>query len=307
MIKDYTTEGKVEVTGLITKCDKGKTLKGTPYLSIILEDSSGALDCKFWNLTDEQTEMYTNGMIVDVCGDIIIHRNAIQLRIRTMKENKEANMVDYVRRSVMPREEMEKEVEGYMSTIEDEALFAITQTILDDVKESFYTYTAATKNHHNFVGGLAQHSIYMTRVALKIQELYPWLNRDLLICGCLLHDIGKIEELSSPVLPEYTNEGNLIGHISLMGNRVDRTAFQLGIDKEESVLLLKHMILSHHGKTEFGSPVLPMIPEAEILSIVDNMDARLFMMKASIDATQPGSFGPRIFALENRMFYKRKG
>ena len=92
----------------------------------------------------------------------------------------------------------------------------------------------------------------------------------------------------------------------MIGNRVDRTAYNLGIEKEESVLLLKHMVLSHHGKTEFGSPVLPMTPEAEVLSIVDNMDARLFMMKASLDTTQPGAFGPRIFALENRMIYKRK-
>mgnify|MGYP004448651303 CR=1 FL=1 len=166
MICDYTTEGKVEFTGLITKCDKGKTAKGTPYLSIVLEDASGTIDCKFWNLTDEQIDLYTNGMIVDVCGDIIIHRNAIQLRIRTMKVNEEANIVDYVRRSALPREEMEKEVDSFMAMVDDEALFALTQTILDDVKEEFYTYTAATKNHHNFVGGLAQHSINMIFISM---------------------------------------------------------------------------------------------------------------------------------------------
>ena len=122
-----------------------------------------------------------------------------------------------------------------------------------------------------------------------------------------LYVVGKIEELSSAVLPEYTIEGNLLGHISIMSARVDRVAHQLNIQDKESVMLIKHMILSHHGKMEFGSPVLPMIPEAEVLSLVDNLDARIVMMKNSLDQTVPGEFGPRVFALENRMIYHRKG
>lgn len=147
----------------------------------------------------------------------------------------------------------------------------------------------------------------MVELCLMIAKQYPWLDKDLLISGTLLHDIGKIEELSSAVLPEYTIEGNLLGHISIMSARVDRVAHQLNIQDKESVMLIKHMILSHHGKMEFGSPVLPMIPEAEVLSLVDNLDARIVMMKNSLDQTVPGEFGPRVFALENRMIYHRKG
>ncbi len=306
MIKDIEKEGKIVLPCLITKCDKGKTTKGTPYLSLTLEDSSGILDAKFWNLTDEQVESYKVGMIVEASGDIIIHKNALQLRIRTLKPLEDRELTEFVRQAPMTKQEMKSEVEAYLSNIKDESLYLITKTILEEREQEYYSYSAATKNHHNFVGGLAYHSLSMLKMALAICELYPWLDRDLIVCGTLLHDVGKIEELSSPVLPEYTIEGNLIGHISIMGNYIDRISYQLGMEKEESVLLLKHMILSHHGKTEFGSPVLPMIPEAEVLATIDNLDSKMFMMKQSIDATQPGEFGPRVFALENRMIYHRK-
>ena len=306
MIKDIHEEGKVELPCLITKCDKGKTTKGTPYLSLTLEDSTGVLDAKFWNLTDAQVEMYASGMVVEATGDIIIHKNAIQLRVRTLKELKDQDITQFVRQAPMTKQEMMEEVERYLSMVQDESLFLITQTILDEKEKEYYSYSAATKNHHNFVGGLAYHSLSMLKMALSVCELYPWLDQDLIICGTLLHDVGKIKELSSPVLPEYTTEGNLIGHISLMGNYIDRVSYQLHLENEESILLLKHMILSHHGKTDFGSPVVPMIPEAEVLATIDNLDARMYMMKQSIDATQPGEFGPRVFALENRMIYRRK-
>lgn len=306
MIKDIIEEGKVEVPCLITKCDKGKTTKGTPYLSLTLEDSSGVLDAKFWNLTDEQVEFYKVGMIVEASGDMILHKNAFQLRVRTLKVLEDREMTEFVRQAPMTKQEMKAEIESYLSKVEDESLFLITQTILEEKEKEYYSYSAATKNHHNFVGGLAYHSLCMLRLAMAICELYPWLDKDLIICGALLHDVGKIDELSSPVLPEYTVVGNLIGHISLMGNYIDRVSYRLNIQDEESILLLKHMVLSHHGKTEFGSPVLPMTPEAEVLSTIDNLDSRMFMMKQSIDTTQPGEFGPRVFALENRMIYRRK-
>ena len=183
----------------------------------------------------------------------------------------------------------------------------MVEEVLEETKDLFYTYPAATRNHHNFVGGLAYHSISMARVGLDICRQYSFLDKGLLIAGILMHDVGKIDELSGPVLPEYTNEGNLLGHISIMNNRLDRVAEKLGVNDKECVLLLKHMILAHHGKMEFGSPVLPMIPEAEVLTLLDNLDARMYMMKQSLDTTQPGHFGPRVFALEGRMIYHRKG
>lgn len=306
MIKDIQEEGKICIPCLITRCDKAKTVKGTPYLSLTLEDSSGVLDAKFWNLTEEQVDSYTVGMIVQATGDIIIHKNAIQLKVRTLKALEDEKITDYVRQAPMSVKDMKEEINSILNQVEDTDLQILTQTILENVGEDYYSYSAAKKNHHNYIGGLAYHSLSMMRLSLKICELYPYLDTDLLICACLLHDIGKIEEFSSPVLPEYTAKGNLIGHISIFSSYLDRISYELEIQDKESVLLLKHMILSHHGKMEFGSPVVPMIPEAEVLATVDNLDSRLFMMKQSIDVTKPGEFGPRLFALENRMVYHRK-
>lgn len=305
-INEISKEGKVSLNALITKCDKGKTQKQTPYLSLVLEDNTGVLDTKFWNLTDDVTEKYKAGMVVSVDGDVILHRNAWQLRVHKMEILEDQDLTEYVRSAPMSRSEMERKVDEYLSMIEDEDIKLITTTILNESRNDFFNYPAAVKNHHNFVGGLAFHSISMLQLGLSIASMYDFLDKDLLISGTLLHDIGKIEEYTSAILPEYTSQGNLLGHISMMAARIDRVAHQLGIQDKESVMLIKHMVLSHHGKLEFGSPVLPMIPEAEVLCTIDNLDARLFMMKQSIDTTAPGGFGPRVFALENRMIYHRK-
>ena len=296
-INEITQEQKVNVKCLISKCDKGKTVKDTPYLSLILEDATGVLDAKFWNLTNEQIEQYKAGQVVEVIGDSIIHRNAVQLRVRKMTVLEDEDISNYVRLAPMTRTEMEEEVKILMNEITNTNLYCVVEEVLEETKDLFYTYPAATRNHHNFVGGLAYHSISMARVALDICRQYPFLDKGLLIAGILMHDVGKIDELSGPVLPEYTNEGNLLGHISIMNNRLDRVAEKLGVNDKECVLLLKHMVLAHHGKMEFGSPVLPMIPEAEVLTLLDNLDARMYMMKQSLDTTQPGHFWTSCFCV----------
>lgn len=306
MIKDIAEEGKVSLEALITRCDRSKTQKNTPYLSLTLEDKSGVLDAKFWNLTEDMIARYHVGMVVNVKGDIIIHKNALQMRVQHMDEIPDASLNDYVRSAPMSKQDMQEEINQAIDSMQDQALQKVVKEILQESEKDFYEYPAATRNHHNFVGGLAYHSLSMLRLAKQVCVLYPWLDLDLLTAGVLLHDVGKIEELTSAVLPEYSQQGNLLGHISMMQSRIDQVAHRFGLQDEESILLLKHMVLSHHGKLEFGSPVLPMIPEAEVLATLDNLDARLYMMKQALESTQTGSFSPRIFALENRMVYKRK-
>lgn len=305
-IKEIHEEGKVSVKALITKCDRGRTNKNTPYLSLTLEDRTGVLDAKFWNLTDEMVAMYHVGMVVEAQGEIIFHKNAAQLRLRKLTEDKDADLFDYVREAPMTKAEMKAEVDSMLDAMKDPVIRDVTREVIQASEEKFYTYPAATRNHHNFVGGLAYHTICMARLAKAVKALYPWLDEDLLCAGILLHDLRKVEELSSPMLAEYTSEGNLLGHISIAAAMIDRVALALDLERDERVVLLKHMVLSHHGKMEYGSPVLPMIPEAEVLTLLDNLDSRMVMMKQSIDATQPGTFGPRMFALDNRMIYHRK-
>ncbi|WP_297236730.1 HD domain-containing protein [uncultured Faecalicoccus sp.] len=306
MIKDIVQEGPIELECLIARAEKGKTAKNTPYLSLALEDSTGILDAKFWNLTEEMIAQYHAGMIVQAQGDILFHKNSIQLRVRKLIPLEGKNVNDYVQNAPISREKMEEEIMETVLEIKNETIQKIVLTILEQKQEEFYSYPAATKNHHNFVGGLAYHTLSMLRMAKHTIKEYPWLDADLLYGGVVLHDIGKTEELSQSVLPEYTASGNLLGHISLMASYIDRIAYELHLETSEEVLLLKHMVLSHHGKMEFGSPVLPMIPEAEVLYLLDNLDARLDMMKTSIDQTKEGQFGPRVYALENRMIYRKK-
>ncbi|MCF0245980.1 MAG: HD domain-containing protein [Ileibacterium sp.] len=306
MIKDITQEGRHNFKALITKADQGKTNKNVPYLSLLLEDSSDVLDAKFWNLTEEQAASFKAGMVVQVKGDLIFHRNARQMRVLNMTVLPEEMAADYVRQAPMERSDMEKEMLALVDSLENSIIKNMVSALLEENRLNFLVYPAAVKNHHNYVGGLAYHTLSMARLAESVLAMYPYLNRDLLLAGILLHDLGKTIELSEPVLPEYTAAGNLLGHISLMSNLIDREAVRQKVENTEEVMLLKHLILSHHGKMEYGSPVVPMIPEAEVLTILDNLDARLVMMKDSIDQTLPGMFGPRVFALDNRMIYRRK-
>lgn len=304
MIQDLNQEGKVSLPALITKAEVGRTPKNAPYLSLTLEDSSGILDAKFWNLSEEQAKAWKAGMIVEATGDLMRYRNAWQLRVRSLKEI-EGNPTEYVRSAPMTSAEMEKEINALVDNMNNPLIRDLTREMLAMKKEDFYTYPAAVRNHHNFPGGLAWHSLSMARLAESVLSQYEWLDYDLLIAGVLMHDLAKTEEYTAPILPEYSAAGNLVGHISMAVNLLDRVAVALDAENSEEVMLLKHLILSHHGKKEFGSPVLPMIAEAEVLTLLDNLDSRLFMIHQSLASVEPGCFGPRNFALDNRMFYRK--
>src|SRR5690625_4315052 len=143
----------------------------------------------------------------------------------------------------------------------------------------------------------------MLQIAKGLCDIYPKLNKDLLYAGIILHDIGKIHELSGAVATSYTVEGTLLGHISIMVGEIKEVAAQLKIEGEE-VLILQHLVLSHHGIPEWGSPKPPLVMEAEILHYIDLIDAKVNMLTRALDKTKPGEFTERVFALDNRSFYK---
>ena len=150
------------------------------------------------------------------------------------------------------------------------------------------------------------HTLSVVRLAQKVAELYPWLNGELLLTGAILHDIGKLAELETGSLGlagAYTAEGQLLGHISI-GMSMIAQAAEVTMIPREKAMLVEHMILAHHGNPEYGSPKLPMIPEAEALSVCDLLDSRLFEMHAALDSVAPGGFSERLWALDNRQIYK---
>lgn len=300
-------DDQVEVEALITNVVTGRTngANRATYLSITLQDETGSIDCKLWNATNDQVNTIVNGCVVHVVGDVIKYNDDRQMKISKIHvaSTNSSEQIKYLKSAPVSETEMIKYIYEAIDDIQNLKLNLIVKGLFDDNLEKLRVYPAASKNHHEYVSGLAYHTYGMLRVAKSLCELYQTLNKDLLYSGVILHDLGKTVELSGPVVPEYTLEGKLLGHISIANAMIKEKADELNITGEE-VTLLQHLILSHHGKNEFGSPVLPMIREAEILSMIDNLDARMAMLDKALETVEEGSYTKRVFSLENRSFYK---
>ena len=296
----------VDHTLFIKQSTKGVTTVGKPFMTLILQDKSGDIEAKLWDTNEEHERLYAAETIVHVVGEIHEYRGKNQLRIKQLRvggPEEGGSISDLVPSSSIPKEELYDELTQFFFEIRNANIARITRYIMKEFKEDILVFPAATKNHHDYVSGLLDHMVSMLRLGKAICDLYPTLNRDLLYAGIMLHDIGKVRELSGPIATSYTVEGNLLGHISIMVTEVARAADALKIEGEE-VMLLQHLVLSHHGQEEWGSPKRPMIQEAEILHYIDNIDAKMNMLTRVLNKTQPGQFTERVFALDNRAFYK---
>ncbi|MEQ2525603.1 3'-5' exoribonuclease YhaM [Robertmurraya yapensis] len=297
---------QVEKFLLIKSSTKGTASNGKPFLSLVLQDQSGEIEAKLWDVSDEDEKNYSNEKIVKVIGDIQNYRGRNQLRLRQIRPSSQAdavNLSDFLVTAPLSKEEMHSKITQYIFEMKNPNIQRITRHLLKKNQDAFLEYPAATKNHHEFVSGLAYHVVSMLDLAKAIAELYPSLDKDLLYAGVLLHDLGKLTELSGPISTTYTVEGNLLGHINIMVSEIVKAADELGITGEE-VLVLQHLVLSHHGKAEWGSPKPPLIKEAEILHYIDNIDAKMNMLDRALERVKPGEFSERVFALDNRSFYK---
>lgn len=291
---------------LIKEAKKGVTTVGKPFMSLLLQDRSGDIEAKLWDTNEEHENLYRAQVIVKVGGEIHDYRGKNQLRvkqIRPAREDEGVQISDLLPTSAIPKEQLFEELNQYFFQIQNPNISRITRYIVKKFQEQLIIFPAATKNHHDYASGLIDHVVSMLKLSEAICDLYPTLNRDLLYAGVILHDVGKVIELSGPVGTMYTVEGNLLGHISIMVNEIGQAATELKIEGEE-VMLLQHLVLSHHGKEEWGSPKKPMIQEAEILHYIDNIDAKMNMLTRALDKTKPGEFTERLFPLDNRSFYK---
>ena len=181
----------------------------------------------------------------------------------------------------------------------------LVRHLMQKHQAEFFSFPAAKTNHHAFSGGLAYHTLSMLRLAKTIAAQYPQIDEALLYAGVILHDLGKTLELSGPISTEYTVRGNLIGHIVLVDEEIVRACDTLKIDvNAEDMLLLRHVILAHHGLMEYGSPVRPQVLEAEVLHQIDELDASITMMTQSLQHAEAGQFTERLFAMDGRRFYR---
>ncbi|WOV83512.1 3'-5' exoribonuclease YhaM [Sporosarcina jeotgali] len=303
---DHKVGEPVDLFLFIKQSTKGVTQQGSPFMSLVLQDKSGDLEAKLWDTGEEQERLYPAAAIVRVGGEVHEYRGKNQLRIKSIrpaKADEGITMSDLVPSAEKSKEELMEELMQFFFEMKNPQIQRITRHLIKKHQEAFTMYPAATRNHHDYVSGLLDHVVSMLKLSKAVSDLYPTLNKDLLYSGVILHDIGKVIELSGPVAAHYTVEGNLLGHISIMVTEISKAADELDISGEE-VMLLQHMVLSHHGKEEWGSPKRPMLPEAEMLHYIDNIDAKMNMLNRAMSKTEPGEFSERIFPLENRSFYK---
>ena len=308
-ISELVEKDKMELPLLIKDCKNGTTSKGAPYLSLVFQDNSGTIDGKFWDVKPEDEEIAKVGQIVNVNFEVLLYNQNLQLRVNKLEpaDASSYNIEDFAMAADESDEIRRSKINEFIESIHNDTYKTLIHGMLDKVGDKFFTYPAASKIHHSFLGGLSAHTISMLEVLEDIYKHYPQLDRDLLMSGALLHDIGKVAEMSGPITTEYTVEGRLEGHISIANGWLTEVAEEKGLSDKEETVLLHHMILSHHGHLEFGSPVLPQLQEAEVLCLIDNLDARLNTLKTALEQTKDGAWTQKLFALENRQFYKPKG
>lgn len=305
-ISAYTVGETFDNFLLIKEVWTGTASNGKPFLTIFFVDSTGEIDAKLWDASKEDEKTFSAGVIVKVVGDIIEYRGSLQLRIKSIRPSQvtdNVNVADFLQKAPVDKEELQEQMMEAVFEMTNPNLQRIVRAFLKKYEADLYVYPAASKNHHAFVSGLAFHVVSMLKIAKSLCDIYPELNKDLLYAGIILHDIGKLHELSGVVSTSYTTEGTLLGHISIMSTEIKEVADELNIEGEE-VVLLQHIILSHHGKGEWGSPKPPLIREAEIIHFIDIIDAKMNMLQTALDKTTPGAFTERMFAMDNRSFYK---
>src|SRR5699024_1028648 len=255
---------------------------GKPFIAFSFQDQSGSMDGMYWSATDEEIAKFQTGKVVFVRGMRDSYQGKSQVKIKQLRLADEGEPNDpslYLERVEVKREDIKREIDEAIFLIREPNIVRIVHKILNTVEEDFYSYPAAKRFHHAMVGGLSFHTVSMLRIAKSLLKIYPDLNASLIIAGIILHDIGKTIELSGPVSTEYTLKGKMMGHIVIMSELIDQACRDININPEmESIVLLKHVVLAHHGKLEFGSPVVPQIVEAELIHQIDLMDANLNMM-----------------------------
>lgn len=258
--------------------------QGGQYLAMMLADKTGALEARMWEGFAEALANCAEGCFVKVQGQVSKYQGKYQITLEKMRFAAESEVEpgDYQPSTRFDVEAMWVELRGYVSEFANPELKRLVFAFLDDeeIGRAFRVAPAAKVLHHAWLGGLLEHVLTLVRVCRATVPFYPEVDGDLLVTGAILHDIGKIRELAWKNSFSYTLEGQMIGHISIAQGMLREKVVALAPFPERLRVLVEHMILSHHGKYEFGSPKLPMTPEAVLLSALDDLEAKMQNMRA---------------------------
>lgn len=307
-LRDYQVDERMDIFVLLKEVDPRVTQQGKRYLAVSVADRSMEIRGMKWDATQEEADTLQAGMVIFMTAVRQVYQDKPQLKILAMRPTRVGepqDPSDFMNAAPMKASEMEEEVSALIFQITNATWQRIVRHLLSKYQDEFYKYPAAKSNHHAFAGGLGFHSLSIARLAQAIVKQYPGVNASLLYAGALLHDLGKVIELTGPIATQYTTAGNLIGHIVLIDEQIVLAANELHLDLySEDMLVLRHTVLAHHGLMEYGSPVRPLIKEANILHQLDELDANMQSFDNALAETEPGEFSQRQWALDNRNVYK---
>ena len=291
-ISSFEPDKEIEGFYLVTEKNIRKTRAGDSYIDLTLQDKTGKISAKVWKDVEEQKDEFNEGDAVAVKGNTDIYRNKLQLNVTKISRVQEDHEeYGYSSDSLVPSskrspEEMWDEAMGIIDSLSDKHLKELLISIYNENKVRLMNHPAAKFIHHNFRSGLLEHTLSLVKDAVYFSEKDKDLDRDLLLAGAFLHDIGKLKELTGEVATAYTDEGNLIGHIVLGRDMMHEAAKKINGFPKETLMLLDHLILSHQGKYEFASPRRPLTKEAMVLHFLDEMDAKLNIFDKAIEEDQ---------------------
>ena len=306
MISELNDYEHVEGQFLVGSVSKGVNANGGSYYSLELRDASGTITAKKWDATPADEQVFVSGNVIALAGETNKYKDQLQLKILSAElvPIDEIDVERFVKAPPVTKDVLIKRFKDHVASIKNNDCRQIIDYFLKKFGDKVFSYPAAVSIHHEYSSGLLMHSVTMADTANYLCSVYE-VDHDLLITGCLLHDLGKIIELEGPIVYKYSTEGKLLGHISIMAAEIRKAADELKIQGEVPVLL-EHMVLSHHGQQEFGSPVMPLTKEALLLSLIDNLDSKMVVVNKALADVEPGNFSNKIFPLDNRSFYKPK-
>ncbi|MBR2860875.1 MAG: HD domain-containing protein [Clostridia bacterium] len=302
-----TFEGFVLIRAIAIKT--GQT--GKNYVDLTIADATGDLNGKIWNFTEENIAGFVVNSLIKIRGTVVAWQNNMQIKIEKFRLATDLDPVsisDFVPSAPKTSEEMLATLLSFADRITKQDIKNIVYYAIDSVKDKLLYYPAAQSNHHAIRGGLLYHTTTMLASAEAMCKIYTDLDPDWLYAGVILHDIEKIGEMNASELglvSDYTTKGLLLGHV-IQGPLLVAEAAKAVSAKEETTVLLQHMLISHHYEPEFGSVKRPMFPEAEMLHYLDMIDARMYDFRKALSEVKEGGFSERQWRLDNRRLYKKE-
>ena len=311
-VTDLSPDAQVRTTFLVQARERKIARTGSAYLDLDLRDASGVVRAKLWDCDRHALDFEVED-IVAVDGVVEDYQGTLQIRVRKISRCSpdDVDLFDYLPHSRRDPEEMYVTLLDRLRRVPEGPLRMLLLTIMEDpsIAEKYKRAPAAMSYHHAFLGGLLEHVLSLVQLGDQVCDHYEFLRRDLLLAGLVLHDVGKIEELSFSRGFRYSTRGQLLGHISIGLEMVQEKMRQIPGFPAELKGQIEHIILSHHGKVEFGSPKEPVFPEALVVHFLDEMDSKLEAMRAqyATDQDRPGDWTARNPALRRELLKIERG